>query len=305
MRVMFAGTPQTAVPSLDAIVAAGHEVAAVLTRPPAPSGRGRKLVASPVAERANALGIEVIAPTHPRDEGFRERLESLGVDVCPVVAYGALLPDDLLRVPRYGWINLHFSVLPRWRGAAPVQRGIIAGDPEVGATTFQIVRDLDAGPIYRTYAEPLDAVVTAGEALAALAVSGARLLVDTLADVEAGIQPTPQPADGVTLAAKLTVEGAEIDWRRDAPSLHDHVRGHSPEPGAWTRWRGERLKVLRTAIVSRPGLAVGALDVGKRQVFVGTGAGALELLMVQPAGKKPMAGADWARGGVPDGAVLG
>lgn len=305
MRVLFAGTPEAAIPSLDAIVEAGHDVVGVLTRPPAPAGRKRHLVSSPVAQHATALGLPVFTPHHPREPDFHQQLIDLAPQVCPVVAYGALLPESILAVPDHGWVNLHFSVLPRWRGAAPAQRAIIAGDPEVGATTFQIVQELDAGPVYLTHSEPLGPLETAGEVLDRLAHRGAELLVQTLTLIAEGKAPHPQPEESVTVAAKLTPEGARIDWRRDAPSLHDHIRGHSPDPGAWTLWRGQRLKVLRTAPADLVELAPGQLRVAKHQVCVGTGAGCLELIEVQPVGKKPMGAPDWARGGVLDGSVLG
>ncbi|MDO4784419.1 MAG: methionyl-tRNA formyltransferase [Propionibacteriaceae bacterium] len=305
MRVLFAGTPEVAVPSLEAILEAGHDVVAVLTRPPAPAGRGRHLADSAVAGCAKQLGLRVLTPAHPRDQQFQDALAELAPDVCPVVAYGALLPKRVLDVPRHGWVNLHFSVLPRWRGAAPVQRAIIAGDRETGATTFEIVPELDAGPVYLSRSEPLDPLATAGEVLAALSVSGASLLVETLDLIASGTAPTPQPSQGVTLAPKLTTEGARIDWRLDPHTLHNHVRGHSPDPGAWTLWRGQRLKVLATRPADVGGLAPGQLRVTKRQVWAGAVGGAVELVQVQPVGKKPMPAADWARGGVPDGSVLG
>lgn len=304
MRVLFAGTPDVAVPSLDAIIAAGHDVLGVLTRPSAPAGRGRRLVDSPVAVRAAELGLPVFTPERPGDDAFASTLDELAPDVCVVVAYGALLPSSVLDVPTHGWVNLHFSVLPRWRGAAPVQRALIAGDAEVGMTTFRIVRELDAGPIYATYSAPLDPDATAGEVLRTLADLGGGLLVETLRLIEAGATPTPQSDEGTTLAPKLAAEGAQLDWRRDATSLHNHVRGHSPEPGAWTTHRGQRLKVLRTAHATDASLAPGELRVTKRNVYVGTAAGALELVTVQPVGRRPMAGADWARGGIADGLVL-
>ena len=303
MRVLFAGTPEAAVPSLDGLLASGHEVVGVLTRPAAPAGRGRKLVASPVAVRAEKAGLPVLTPAHPRDPEFAAALADLSPDACAVVAYGALLPGSVLAAPRHGWVNLHFSVLPRWRGAAPVQRGIIAGDDEVGATTFRIVRELDAGPVFRTLRLPLDPLATAGDVLADLSVRGAELLVETLTGIEAGEQPTPQDDAGLTLAPKLTVDAARIDWTTPTRVVHDHVRGNSPDPGAWTLHAGHRLKVLRSAPAAAA-LPPGELAVCKRQVLVGTGDGALELVEVQPFGKRAMRGADWGRGGVASGEVL-
>lgn len=294
-----------AVPSLDALVDGGHEVIGALTRPPAPAGRGRRLVDSPVAIRADALGIPVFTPTRPGEESFVELLRELAPEVCPVVAYGALLPTSVLEIPTHGWVNLHFSILPRWRGAAPVQRALIAGDPQVGMSTFQIVSKLDAGPVYATRVQPTDPQVSSGELLQEMSVTGAELLVETLELIEGGARPTPQVETGMTLAPKLTTEEARIDFRRDAPALHDHVRGYCPDPGAWTLRNGQRLKILRTRVADLAGLEPGELRVTRKQVWVGTGAGSLELIEVQPVGKRPMAGADWARGGITDGEKLG
>lgn len=295
MRILFAGTPAVAVVALDALVDAGHDVVGVLTRAPAPAGRGRKLVASPVAQRARALGLRVFEPAKARDPEFLAALTELAPDVCPVVAYGQLITKALLEVPRHGWVNLHFSLLPRWRGAAPVQRAIIAGDERTGACTFQIVPALDAGPLYRRLSDDLGPRDTADDVLARLAVTGSRLLVDTLADIAAGIAPTPQPDEGVTIAPKLTADDAEIDWSADVDTIDRLVRGCHSHPGAWSTFRGERFKIIS----ARPTYGVepaGQLGVGKREVLVGTGTRALALEQVQPFGKRPMAAADWARG---------
>lgn len=297
MRLVFAGTPDVAVPALDALVASSHEVVAVVTRPDAPAGRGRKLTPSPVAQRAEALGIEVLKPEHPRDEDFQTRLRALTPDACPVVAYGALLPQSALDIPTHGWINLHFSLLPRWRGAAPVQRAIMAGDPVTGTTCFRIVRKLDAGPVFDV--EAIDRPEeTAGELLERLAESGAAQLVRVMDAIAAGAEPEPQAEAGVTVAPKLLVPEARMDFSRPAGELRDHVLGCSPDPGAWCEYNGARLKVFRAAVAdgveAEPGQLVGT----KRQVFVGCGTGALELTEVQAPGKKRMRAIDWARGGV-------
>ncbi|WP_432937750.1 methionyl-tRNA formyltransferase [Kribbella sp. CA-253562] len=297
MRLVFAGTPEVSVTALEAIVASGHELVAVVTRPDAPAGRGRKLVASPVAQYAEELGgVEILKPVKPSDPDFLARLKEIAPDCCPVVAYGGLLPQAALDIPPHGWINLHFSVLPAWRGAAPVQHSIIAGDDVTGASTFRIVKALDAGPVYGVLTEPIGPKDTAGDLLNRLAKSGAKLLVDTLDGIEAGVlQAVEQPADGVSIAPKLTVEDAEINLKHPAQQIDRLVRGCNPSPGAWTTFRGERLKVLATALTDEE-LPPGAIRSTKSSVTVGTGSKAIELVTVQPQGKKPMPGADWARG---------
>ncbi|MGW2230685.1 methionyl-tRNA formyltransferase [Streptomyces formicae] len=299
MKLVFAGTPEVAVPALDALIASDrHEVAAVVTRPDAPAGRGRRLVASPVAERAAEAGIEVLKPAKPRDEEFLARLREIGPDCCPVVAYGALLPKVALDVPARGWVNLHFSLLPAWRGAAPVQHAVIAGDEITGASTFLIEQGLDSGPVYGTVTEEVRATDTSGDLLTRLAFAGSGLLVATMDGIEDGsLKAVPQPADGVTLAPKLTVEDARVDWAAPALRVDRVVRGCTPAPGAWTVFRGERLKIIQAALVpDRTDLAPGELSPAKNNVYVGSGSHAVELLWVQPQGKKPMRGADWARG---------
>jgi methionyl-tRNA formyltransferase len=296
VRIVFAGTPEVAVPSLDALLASQHEVLAVLTRPDAPSGRGKRLAASPVAQRAATLGIETLKPRRPRDEDFVARLTELGPDCCPVVAYGALLPQPVLDIPARGWVNLHFSLLPAWRGAAPVQRAILAGDETTGATTFRIVLDLDAGPILATVTEQILPDDTAGDLLGRLAISGARLLVETLDGLADGsVVERPQPDAGVSYAPKISVEDARIDWSEPAEVVDRVVRGCSPAPGAWTTFRAERFKI-NSARIADNALPPGALEVAKHSVRVGTGTRALELGQVQAQGKRPMPAADWARG---------
>lgn len=296
MRLVFAGTPRVAVPSLDALVDAGHEVVAVLTRPDAPVGRSRRPVPSPVAVRAAELGIDILRPARLTPE-FTAELADLAPDACPVVAYGALVPQSALDVPRHGWVNVHFSLLPAWRGAAPLQRALMAGETTLGITTFELVRELDAGPIYRQQAVEAQPDEVAGEALERLSHLGADLLLDTLADIAAGVTPTPQPTDGITLAPKIAPEDARIDWSAAASQVRDLVRGTSPEPGAWTSFRGEHFKVLRAGLAAEEvDLAPGELLATKRALLVGTGDGVLRLDEVQAFGKKPMRGADWARG---------
>ncbi|GAA3397757.1 methionyl-tRNA formyltransferase [Streptomyces roseoviridis] len=299
MKLVFAGTPEVAVPALDALLASGrHEVAAVVTRPDAPAGRGRRLVASPVAARAEEAGIEVLKPERPRDEAFLARLREIAPDCCPVVAYGALLPRVALDIPVHGWVNLHFSLLPAWRGAAPVQHALMAGDQMTGASTFQIEEGLDSGPVYGVVTEEVRPTDTSGDLLTRLAFAGAGLLAATMDGIEDGtLKAVPQPAEGVTLAPKIQVEDAHVDFTAPALRVDRVVRGCTPAPGAWTLFRGERLKLIQVALLpDRIDLAPGELAVGKNNVYVGTGSHAVELLWVQPQGKKPMKAADWARG---------
>ncbi|TWV31613.1 methionyl-tRNA formyltransferase [Streptomyces misionensis] len=309
MKLVFAGTPEVAVPALDALLASGrHEVAAVVTRPDAPAGRGRRLVASPVAERAEEAGIEVLKPARPRDPEFLARLTEIAPDCCPVVAYGALLPRVALDIPAHGWVNLHFSLLPAWRGAAPVQHSIMAGDEITGASTFLIEEGLDSGPVYGTVTEEIRPTDTSGDLLTRLAFAGAGLLAATMDGIEDGtLKAVPQPAEGITLAPKITVEDAQVDWETPALRVDRVVRGCTPAPGAWTTFRGERLKLIQvTPVPDRAGLAPGRLAAGKNSVHVGTGSYAVELLWVQAQGKKPMRAADWARGvRITEGETLG
>ncbi|WP_306328937.1 methionyl-tRNA formyltransferase [Streptomyces venezuelae] len=299
MKLVFAGTPEVAVPALDALLASGrHEVAAVVTRPDAPAGRGRRLVASPVAQRAEEAGIEVLKPARPRDEDFLARLREIAPDCCPVVAYGALLPKVALDVPARGWVNLHFSLLPAWRGAAPVQHSLMAGDQVTGASTFLIEEGLDSGPVYGVVTEDIRPTDTSGDLLTRLAFAGAGLLAATMDGIEDGtLKAVPQPIEGITLAPKIQVEDAQVDFAAPALRVDRVVRGCTPAPGAWTLFRGERLKLIQvTPLPDRTDLAPGELAAGKNNVYAGTGSYAVELLWVQPQGKKPMKAADWARG---------
>ncbi|HEY8721899.1 methionyl-tRNA formyltransferase [Pengzhenrongella sp.] len=309
MRLLFAGTPEVAVPALEALLNSRHEVVAVLTRPDARAGRGNHLVASPVKRRAEEAGVEVLTPRSPREADFRTRLAELAVDCAPVVAYGALLPATVLDVPKHGWVNLHFSVLPAWRGAAPVQRAVIAGDEVTGATTFRIEEGLDTGPVYGTLTETIRARDTSGDLLGRLAVAGGSLLVGTLDAIEDGdASPVPQGADGVSIAPKLEVAEARVRWTHPAHAVDRLIRGCTPAPGPWTTAPdGARLKL--GPVVPRPDvtdLPPGVLRAGRDEVLVGTATHAVALGAVSPAGKRPMAAADWARGArlAPD-AVLG
>jgi len=309
MRLLFAGTPAAAVPSLEALLDSRHEVVAVLTRPDARVGRGRTLTPSPVKARALEAGLEVLTPARLSDEEFRTRLAELAIDAAPVVAYGALLPPSVLDVPVHGWVNLHFSVLPAWRGAAPVQHAIIAGDEVTGASTFRIEQGLDTGPVFGMLTEAIRPRDTAGDLLGRLATAGAGLLVRTLDGIEDGIlSPVPQPADGVSQAPKIEVEDARVRWTHPAYAVDRRVRGCTPAPGAWTTLPdGTRLGL--GPVLPVPGvddLAPGQVRAGKQEVLVGTGNGAVRLGEVTPPGRRAMAAADWARGArLEDDVVLG
>src|SRR6202453_2234668 len=308
MRLVFAGTPETAVRSLEALLASRHDVIAVLTRPDAPSGRGRHVEASPVALRAAEAGIEVLKPAKARDPEFLDRLRALRPDCCPVVAYGALLPQAALDIPPRGWVNLHFSLLPAWRGAAPVQHAIMHGDDITGATTFELVAAMDAGPVYGVVTEAIRPADTSGDLLGRLAESGSPLLVATLDAVEDGTRRAePQTDEGVSFAPKLNPPDARVDWKLPAHLIDRTVRACTPDPGAWTTCDGGRVKLWPFTLAAKgvpgesvpgelAGLAPGELHVGRGTVHVGTGSGPVRLGDVQPPGKRRMPAVDWARG---------
>jgi methionyl-tRNA formyltransferase len=284
------------VPSLDALVAAGFDVVAVLTRPDAPLGRKRVLTPSPVAARAAELGINIIRAAKV-DTAVTEQIAAAAPDVAAIVAYGGLIPRPALDIPRHGWINLHFSLLPAWRGAAPVQRSLIAGDDVTGAVTFLLEEGLDTGPVFGTLTEAVRPEDTAGALLDRLSHSGAVLLTQTLSAVDAG-RATAVPQQGeVSLAPKLTLEDGRLDWKQPALAIVRRARGVTPEPGAWTTLDGQRIKLEPVRL--RPGgpdLQPGQLAVDGKSVLVGTGSHPVELTRVQPSGKKMMTAADWARG---------
>jgi methionyl-tRNA formyltransferase len=305
MRLVFAGTPEVALPPLEAVGGSGHEVVAVVTRPDAPAGRGRHLARSPVAAWADAHGIEVLTPQRPREPGFLDRLTQIAPDCVPVVAYGALVPPAALAIPKHGWVNLHFSLLPAWRGAAPVQRALLHGDELTGACVFQLEQGLDTGPVFGSVTEPIAAADTAGDLLHRLSVSGARLLVEVLDGIAAGrLEPVPQPGDGVSLAPKMTVEEARVRWLEPAFGVDRRVRACTPAPGAWTTFREERIKLgpVRparapgSAVAEVPTLAPGEILVERSRVLAGTGTVPVALGEVRAAGKRPMAAVEWARG---------
>ncbi|MBE1578242.1 methionyl-tRNA formyltransferase [Amycolatopsis roodepoortensis] len=298
MRLVFAGTPEPAVPSLRALLASErHEVVAVVTRPDAQAGRGRRVVRSPIGALADEHGIEVLTPPKASDPAFLARLAEIAPDACPVVAYGALLPQAALDIPAHGWVNLHFSLLPAWRGAAPVQAAIRAGDEITGASTFRIVKELDAGPVFGVVTEQITATDTAGELLGRLAESGAKLLVSTMDGIADGtLRAVEQTGDGMTYAPKVTVEDARVSFADPAAAVDRQVRAVTPEPGAWAEFRGERLKLGPVTVVDEPGPPPGELVVERKRVLVGTASKPVRLGEVQAQGKKRMAATDWARG---------
>ena len=309
MRLVFAGTPDVALPSLDAIAGSAHDLVAVVTRPDAPAGRGRRLSRSPVGAWADARGIEVLTPQRPREPEFLARLAQLAPECVPVVAYGALVPPAALEIPAHGWVNLHFSLLPAWRGAAPVQHAVLHGDEVTGASVFELEAGMDTGPVFGTLIEPVHPTDTAGDLLARLATAGARLLVDVLDGIAAGsLVAVPQPADGVSLAPKITVEDAQVRWAEPAFAVDRRIRACTPEPGAWSSLRDQRVKLgpvrpARTAgsaVAEAPVLAPGEILVERSRVLVGTGTVPVVLGEVRAAGKKPMPATDWARGVRPE-----
>jgi methionyl-tRNA formyltransferase len=295
LRIVFAGSPAAAVPSLHTLIGGPHSVVTVVTREDAPVGRQRVLTATPVADVAEAAGIPVVKAN--RLAPVVDQLVALHADLGVVVAYGGLIREPLLSAPRLGWINLHFSLLPRWRGAAPVQRAIMAGDSETGAAVFQLVPELDAGPVFATMRRAIGGNETAGHLLDTLAATGADLLaevVDALADGTARAQ---EQVGEPTTAPKLTIDDGRIDWSRDAAGTDARIRGVTPEPGAFTLIDGERLKVQVAAIAHDAArLAPGRIEARAGRVLAGTATEPLELLRVHPAGKREMAAADWWRG---------
>jgi methionyl-tRNA formyltransferase len=297
LRVVFAGTPAPALPSLRALLASRHDVVAVVTRPDAPAGRGRRETRSPVALLADEHGVPVLQPATPRDPELGDELRALAPDAIPVVAYGALIPRALLDLPPYGWVNLHFSLLPAWRGAAPVQHAVLHGDEVTGASTFVLEEGLDTGPVLGVVTEPIGPYDTSGALLDRLAVSGAALLVATLDGMAEGrVRGVPQPSEGVSLAPKLAPDDVRVDW--SAPSLRVDrlVRAATPAPGAWTTFGEERVKLGPVRLTRDEPLPPGSLLVTKDTVLAGTADRPVRLGDVQGAGKRAMPAADWARG---------
>ncbi|UEJ83167.1 methionyl-tRNA formyltransferase [Brachybacterium halotolerans subsp. kimchii] len=299
MRILFAGTPEVAVPSLRALLDSPHEVVAVLTRPDARSGRGRTLRPSPVRVLAEEEGVPVLTPDSLRGEDVLSQLRALDVEAAAVVAYGNLVPPAALAIPPHGWVNLHFSLLPAWRGAAPAQRAVLAGQESTGMTTFLLEKGMDTGPVLATRDVAIDPFETAGSLLDRMAVDGAPLLVETLDALADGTaRPVPQDDGGATRAAKLTPAEAELDLGLPAPEVSARIRGMSPHPGAWTTWEGQRMKVLGVEPVrsEAPPLSPGRLHATRTQLLIGTGSEPLALDRIAPAGRRPMRAADWARG---------
>lgn len=298
MRIAFAGTPAAAVPSLRRLLDSDHDVVAVLTRPDARAGRGRGLRPSPVREVADQAGVPVLTPSSARDEGLAASLRALELDACPVVAYGMLLPQDILQIPRHGWVNLHFSLLPAWRGAAPVQHAVMAGDEVTGATTFLLDEGMDTGPVLGTMTEAIRPDDTAGALLDRLATGGAELLAASLdAIADGSVVARAQPPEGISYAPKLSTADARIDLSRPALAVSRLIAGCTPSPGAWTTWRGQRVKLGPVELWDRGGqVSPGGIKVTGDGVVVGTGTVPVRLGEIQPPGKSMMAARDWARG---------
>ena len=294
MRLIFMGTPDFAVPTLIELAARGHEIAAVYTRAPKPAGRGMDLQRSPVEREARQLALPVYTPRTLKDDGAQENFRAHNTDAAVVAAYGLILPAPILTTPRLGCFNVHASVLPRWRGAAPISRAIMAGDAESGVTIMKMDEGLDTGAMAMAERTTIGADMTAGELHDALSRVGADLMLRVLAAAERGsLSLTPQPADGVTYAEKISKNETRIDWTRPWRHVHDHIRGLSPFPGAWFELDGVRVKVLRSTrgeSVGPPGLA---LD---NKLTIACGDGAVRLVQVQRAGKQPMSAEEFLRG---------
>jgi len=308
LRIIFMGTPDFAVPTLRAILEAGHEVVAVYSQPPRAAGRGMALRKSPVQQAAEQAGLTVLTPERLKSAEEPARFGSLTPDVAVVVAYGLILPKPILDAPKYGALNLHASLLPRWRGAAPINRAIMAGDTETGVAVMRITEGLDAGPVCLEARAPIGADETAGELHDALATRGARLMVHALSALEGGgLDCRPQAEGGVTYAEKIDPAETRIDWSRPAREVHNLIRGLSPYPGAWfeidLNGKPERIKALRSTLANGSGAPGLALD---NKLTIACGQGAVRLVEVQRAAKRPMSADDFLRGAtIAHGTVLG
>ena len=291
MKIVFMGTPEFSVSALDALVEAGHEICAVYSQPPRPAGRGKKLRASPVQARAEALGLEVRHPVSLKDSAVQAEFLALEADIAVVVAYGLLLPQAVLDAPARGCLNIHASLLPRWRGAAPIHRAIMAGDAETGVCIMQMEAGLDTGPVLTRRSLAIERKETTGALHDRLAALGAAQIVETLADLD-NLTPEPQPSDGVTYAAKIDKAEAKVDWSKPAAEVDALIRGLSPFPGAWTRVNGERVKLLGSYVVDEEGL-YGAVLGGFR---IACGTGAVQVTRAQREGKKPMDMSEFLKG---------
>lgn len=301
LRIVFMGTPEFSVPTLMEIVGQGHDVVACYTQPPRKAGRGMEERKSAVHQAAETLGIPVRCPQSLKSEEERAALAELAPDAAVVVAYGLLLPQAVLDIPVHGCLNLHASLLPRWRGAAPINRAIMAGDAETGVEVMRMEAGLDTGPVYMAEKLAIEQDMTAGELHDRLSVLGADLMVRALAALpRGGLVPTPQAEEGVTYARKLDKAETRIDWTRPAREVHDHVRGLSPFPGAWCEveisGRSERVKVLRSALDESASGEPGTLLSAGDELLVACGGGAVRLVQLQRAGKKPMPAAEFQRG---------
>jgi len=301
MRLVFMGSPDFSVPVLDALLAAGHNVVCVYCQPPRPAGRGKKERPTPVQQRADALGLPVRYPKSLRTEDARDDFAALNADAAVVVAYGLLLPQGILDAPRLGCLNVHASLLPRWRGAAPIQRALLAGDAETGICIMQMDAGLDTGPVLLRRTTPILAEDTAASLHDRLSELGAELIVAALDRVDE-LVPEPQPEAGTTYADKIDKAEAALDWSRSAEEVDRQIRGLSPFPGAWTLYRGERVKCLASRLADGSG-APGEVLTG---LTVACGSGAVEITRAQRAGKGAMAAGDILRGwGIAPGARLG
>ena len=291
MRIAVAATPEVAIPTLDALLASEHELLFVITRPDAPAGRGRALQATPVANWAVANSVKLFKPETSQSLG-----ELIGdLDLVVTIGYGLLLPIEVLETPKYGFINLHFSLLPRWRGAAPVQRAIEAGDSVTGVTVFQLDAGMDTGPIYLSAQIPLSVSTTADQLFESLANLGVEPVLKTLDLIERGERPSPQEEKGATRAYKLSKEEGLIDWNSDAEAINRKINAFNPDPGAWSNFRGQIIKINKVR-VSNESANAGVLKAVEKSIYIGTATSALELLEVTPSGKAQMSATSWANG---------
>ena len=296
LKVVFMGTPDFAVAALDAIVAAGHDVVAVYSQPPRPAGRGHKLQPSPVQKRAEELGLPVRHPLSlKKDADARADFAALNADVAVVAAYGLILPQDVLDAPTYGCINIHASLLPRWRGAAPIQRAILAGDTQSGVCIMQMEAGLDTGPVLLTGETQITDTTTAQSLHGDLAAIGAKLIVDALADIQ-NLKPAKQPEDGVTYAHMLSKDDGRIDWTQPAAAIERQMRALTPWPGVWTRHDGARLKIIAAEVADTTGKKGKPGEIIDRHCVVACGDGSLKLTTVQPENRKPMDGLSYMNG---------
>ena len=291
MRIGIAATPSVAVPTLDALLASEHQIISVITRPDAPAGRGRTLKASAVSDWASSKGIELHKPESV-DEISRLAAQC---DLVITIGYGVLLPETILNIPKHGFINLHFSALPRWRGAAPVQRALEAGDTTTGVTVFKLDAGMDTGPIYKTAPFDVSPTINTPELLDGLALLGVKAVLDTISLIESGVNPTVQSSEGITRANKLTSEEAQIDWSQSTSTIVNKIRAFYPNPGAWTTFRDVKIK-MNSATVTELKLQPGEITQQGKAILVGTSDGAIELITVKPAGKSAMSAQDWANG---------